>query len=493
MEEGSTVDVHIVSSLCGGTGSACLLDMSYLVRHVISDGPKQMTNSTAHLLTSEPFENEPGIGPSSREYIHTNFAVALSEVEHFTQKGVPGLWDVEYRAGTRVSSSEKPFNVAYLMGCKQGVTLTKDHVCEIIGETIAINTVHPEGRRIKGVIENYKPHVINTQDARHKLRTYSSHNSYIFNLGVDTNLLESAVQSAAATVLGSLCDQSELQQEVQRQLESFGKSVFANLSGVHSNKFEEFLDHFNRKVEIVPTQFTEAWRAVKNVAAWPDKKLRKEGPLQAAKVNLVCEDVVQAIESAGNLFSWTLADSHKKLEPEIDVAISKLLAEHSIGFVKRSQSLGALLDRFNLDLQQYLTSLPNLNRRYDEEIVNAIVAGRGQVIPSICAERASATWHRPILELISTRLEELNREIDARKRWCHSAQQCLTEARHGFTELKKAARSSYTTTFVWTLDELEQLFATPPAKSGSQAGLLRSWNTIPSSLSRIQRSVFCDS
>ena len=160
----------------------------------VADGPKQTARITAHLVTSEPFEGEPGIGRTSREYIHSNFVVTLSEIEHFTKSENPGTWDVEYRGGTKVSFREKPFSVTYLLGCKEGVSLSKDHVCEIIGETIAVKTVHPEGRRIKGMIENFKPHVINTDDLRQKRRTYSSYNTRILSLEVDESVFKSASQ-----------------------------------------------------------------------------------------------------------------------------------------------------------------------------------------------------------------------------------------------------------------------------------------------------------
>lgn len=466
IEEGSTIDVHIVSSLCGGTGSACLLDTCYLVKHVIADDPKQMTNSTAHLVTTEPFEGEPGIGRTSREYIHYNFAVTLSEVEHFTQKDAPRPWNVEYKGGTKVSSKEKPFSVAYLLGCKEGVTLSKKHVCEIIGEAIAIKTVHPEGRRIKGFIENYKPHVINTEDMRQRRRTYSSYNAHILHLGVDKSLIESATRVAARTILTSLCEEEIAPDAVEKALKAYEDTVFAEKAKVRHIEFEEFYERLNDKVPITPAMFNATMASAKYALSLPEKKRRKESQYSANMVLANAQGIEDTeIVPKQNSFLGELITSFEALKKGTDQHINSLLDQHSMHFVEMlleaiSERLGHLL----MELWEYLKTFPDTQYNYASDVVNAINKPAADQIPEICARKARATIHVELLKTISRHMAGFKSELDKRKRWCVPARQRLDESRRPFMEDKRVVPTSHTTSFIWTQDAIEQLITDAKAR-----------------------------
>src|SRR5205814_1889924 len=83
VDAGSTIDVHLISSLCGGTGSACLLDAAYLIKYLVNEILQQGTNSSAHLVCADAFVGDKSVNASSREYIKYNFAVSLAEIERF--------------------------------------------------------------------------------------------------------------------------------------------------------------------------------------------------------------------------------------------------------------------------------------------------------------------------------------------------------------------------------------------------------------------------
>ncbi len=211
---GSTVDVHIISSLCGGTGSACLLDTAYLIRDIVYELHKQGANITAHLVTTEPFISDTSINATSREYIQYNFAIALSELERFMNFDIDttdvgsskGGWEAKYLDGRVVSSVEKPFNVTYLLGCKEGESIRKKNICEIIGDTISLQTAHREGSILKGLVDNAKAHVINQKDAFGKIRAYSSYNTRILSAEFNEQTVEASTYLASKTILDTLCE-----------------------------------------------------------------------------------------------------------------------------------------------------------------------------------------------------------------------------------------------------------------------------------------------
>jgi hypothetical protein len=465
-KEGSTIAVHIVSSLCGGTGSACLLDTSYLVKHVVAVDPKQMTDSCAHLVTTEPFEGEPGVGRSSREYIQQNFAVTLSEVEHFTQKDAPRPWNVEYRGGTRVLSDEKPFSLAYLMGCKEGVSLSKKHVCEIIGEAIAIKTVHPEGRRIKGIIENLKPHVINTEDVKQKRRTYSSYNTRILNTGVDKPLFESATRTAARTILSSLCEEYLSSEMIDKAFKDFEEKVFADKVKLSRITFGLFLAELNDKVGITSDMFIGACRNLRSVPSWRDKKRKNESSSLAGTVLVACQGLDdEVIRDKQECFLLLWERRVEELHKETDAKINELLRQHSLPYVKTLlENISERLHEFLIELSQHERSVSNPQRQFYEEIVKAIELGSINKVPSICADKSRAKSHGVIVNNVFAKLTEYNQGIDSRVEWCEAAQQLLVTTRKAFDEKKRVVPSSHTTSFVWTQDALEQVIL--EAKSG---------------------------
>lgn len=464
-EENSTVDVHIVSSLCGGTGSACLLDTAYLVKHVIADKLKQQPNSSAHLITPEPFEAEPGIGRTTTEYIHTNFAVALSEVEHFTQKDAPKPWEVVYRNGTRVSSAEKPFSTAYLLGWKEGGSLSKEHVCEIIGEAIAIKTVHPEGRHIKGIIENFKPHVINTEDLRQKRRTYSSYNARILDLGVDAPLFESVTRAAARTLLASLCEGDVTQEAEEKALKSYEEAVFADKMKLPRVSFDPLLedirrsitapDEVDRETPIGPDLFVSACRSLKNLPS-SEKKRRKEASGLANKVLVACGMIDESLQRSQEQYLFFWRERFAALRKATDAEINGLLIKHSLGYVRALliKISGRLLDTLDA-IEEHLKHLSE--RNYPNEIEQEIINRAAGKVPSLCAQRAAATSYGAVLSQVNSDLLAFKTDLDFRVRWCAAAQQCLDDARGAFKEDARAAPSSYTTSFVWTQDALDDL------------------------------------
>lgn len=448
--EASTIDVHFVSSLCGGTGSACLLDIAYLVQHIIAEDTKQMPNCLAHLVTTEPFEGEPGVGRSSREYIQNNFAVSLSEIEHFTQKGP---WEVEYRNGTRVHSESKPFSLAYLLGYKEGVSLSKKQICEIIGETIAIKSVHPDGKRIKGNIENHKPHVINTEDAQRKRRTYSSYNTQILKTDVDEDMFGAGVAVAQKIILSSLCAAAS-PKDMEQAFEDFEQNVFAAETGVTRLDFETLIAHVKSQLNIGEEHFNNASLTSRNVYKLSERKRRKISRAASLQVNQACEGEEQVIKSRQQALLRTMDKSFDSLARKTDEKINELLSQYNLCCASGLLAdVSRRLVHMQSELQEY--QIPGSGRDFDDDIAKLIAAGRSG-IAFICAQRAMLNNLRPIVEKLVGHINRIIRTIDLRKKWCDEARQFLLSIDELLPKQEKLGRPSHTTSSVWTLAALTE-------------------------------------
>jgi hypothetical protein len=150
------VDIYIIGSLAGGTGSGCFIDTGFLCRSVL---PGTNHKIVGFLILPWIFKNIPA---TDRRDI--NGYAALRELDHYM--------DFDYNKGQPVfvfgnkeySASRSPFDVANLIDGKnengihldgsgdwRGVT----NLCEIIGMGIALN-IGDVGRKNLSTLDNLK-------------------------------------------------------------------------------------------------------------------------------------------------------------------------------------------------------------------------------------------------------------------------------------------------------------------------------------------------
>lgn len=457
IEEGSTINLHIVTSLCGGTGSGCLLDTAYLVKHIISEDLKQGTNSVGHFITTEPFEGEPGVGRSSREYIQYNFAITLSEIEHFTKKEQLDGWRVEYQNSTKVSSNEKPFSIAYLLGYKVGANLNKRHLCEIIGETVALKTVHPDGVRIKGLIDNVKPHVINTEDAKQKRRSYSSYNTRILNIDIDEQMFQAMSTFSAKTIISSICDGVPQTDAIEAAFAQYESSVFAMQTGISKINFESFLDYIKSRILVKEEVFTEtAYDAIREVKSSFKRKRDRQLESAASSVDQFCSMRKSEYTKNTNDLIKELRSNFTALLKETDEKINGYLVKASLVFVERLLAhLYWQLEQVTTALEEYLKSGIKSEADYPSRITLAINIRRGEEVARLCAERANADAFSSVLNDLKRTLAEFSDAINRRKEWSSDSRECLRETTRELPD-KLMKQRSLTNHYLWTEGALKE-------------------------------------
>lgn len=146
------INVFIVTSVCGGTGSGIFIDMAYALRQLcwVQGLDENYCHVNGYLILPQAFATVTG------DAIRANAYAALSELNYFT-KG--GGFSVEYPGGTMVEAQIRPFNICYLIDAvnERGKMLAgMNELSPMVAEAIFLQTASQVGDAQKSVFDNVK-------------------------------------------------------------------------------------------------------------------------------------------------------------------------------------------------------------------------------------------------------------------------------------------------------------------------------------------------
>lgn len=146
------INVFIVCSVCGGTGSGTFLDAAYLVKQLIefSGIRQEFCFVNGILVLPQAFANV-----ASNEILANSYA-ALRELEYFSKEG---HYFARYPDRTEVRIHNRPFNICYLVDAvnERGKLLTGlEELAPMITESIFIQIGSQVGRATESVFDNVK-------------------------------------------------------------------------------------------------------------------------------------------------------------------------------------------------------------------------------------------------------------------------------------------------------------------------------------------------
>lgn len=126
------VNVYIVTSTCGGTGSGMLLDISYIIRQIIQQQSMLQPEIYGYLSMPDSLVNIPD---SSLERIKANSAAALKEIDLFMEG--TEIFSTKYTDNFAIKENigmMKPFDFCYLIS---GVDITEQAtITKVVAEQI---------------------------------------------------------------------------------------------------------------------------------------------------------------------------------------------------------------------------------------------------------------------------------------------------------------------------------------------------------------------
>lgn len=170
------VNIFIISSVCGGTGSGAILDVAYLARQALdrSGVSSSLCYINAVLALPSVFPNVAKTGIESNAY------ASLTEIDYFMESG---SWNIDYgnpRVATVEFENQRPFNICYLIDARNesGKGLSGlEEIAPMIAEGIYLQVSSQVGKATNSVFDNVRVLGLDVQDletGKRKPTAYSS-------------------------------------------------------------------------------------------------------------------------------------------------------------------------------------------------------------------------------------------------------------------------------------------------------------------------------
>lgn len=159
VESRTKPDVHILSSVCGGTGAGMLIDMAYNVHDWVSNGFSGQPDILGHMLLPDVFEAEERV----RNRLKAVAYATLQQIELLTDNARESL-PVRYReiASRRLLGPvEAPFSFTFLVG---GLPGKRDIACRRIGRMVKTLVIDEAGRAARSDRNNAQQQALGGYD-----------------------------------------------------------------------------------------------------------------------------------------------------------------------------------------------------------------------------------------------------------------------------------------------------------------------------------------
>ncbi|WP_071189071.1 tubulin-like doman-containing protein [Trichormus sp. NMC-1] len=147
------LNIFVVGSLCGGTGSGMFLDVAYSLRNLYGEQGAQILGYL--VISPELYGNTPNMS--------ANTYAALKELNYYSNPSTEfkACYDIENLS--IIQEKRPPFDYAYLLSQQTGSEyeiLTQGKLCNVIAHKIALDFSGELAPVIKGNRDNFLQHII---------------------------------------------------------------------------------------------------------------------------------------------------------------------------------------------------------------------------------------------------------------------------------------------------------------------------------------------
>ncbi|MGH8064134.1 MAG: tubulin-like doman-containing protein [Candidatus Entotheonellia bacterium] len=182
---GDGLDIHVISSVCGGTGSGMLLDLVYNL-HRWAERLTDGVRVDGHLVLPEAFNV---IG--SKDKLRKNGYASLAELDYHTRTGE---WRADYGDESIELTNQAPFRYIYLLdGQTEEGTIDIESLAGAVGEAILTFIYSPVGKQIEERAANYLPAELQALDDRSMICAYSTYGISVGEVPFDETALRGAI------------------------------------------------------------------------------------------------------------------------------------------------------------------------------------------------------------------------------------------------------------------------------------------------------------
>jgi hypothetical protein len=187
------IDVYILSSLAGGTGSGMLLDVAFNIRRLCD----ATTNITGVLVLPRVFNRDPGIRQKPNAY------AALKEIEFFMKIRQGQSFTIDYGGDSSIQVTKPPFDLAFLVDSinEQGKSISRDDLFSVVGEGIYLLIASQVGSKSSNSMDNIKGKLSGIGTIRARSAAYCSFGVASLNTDRKLRQIEEA-EGARVSALG---------------------------------------------------------------------------------------------------------------------------------------------------------------------------------------------------------------------------------------------------------------------------------------------------
>jgi len=206
------VEVYVVGSLAGGTGSGTFLDISFMARDIVGDSE---SNLTAVLLLPGLFTRKAGVA-----LVKPNAYGALKEIEYLST--MKGNFQVDYGV-RRVDVTRPPFDLIYLIdnSNEQGRVVSDDRdLYTLIADGMYVQIGSQIGVDNANAVDNIKTQIATAGMVKGRSPQYCSFGvASLVMPSFDRLIYEDAKRLVNDDLLNGAVVDSEVEEEVQRFIE----------------------------------------------------------------------------------------------------------------------------------------------------------------------------------------------------------------------------------------------------------------------------------
>jgi Tubulin like len=207
------VEVHIVGSLAGGTGSGTFLDVAFMARDVV--GSDEQSNFTGVFLLPGLFTRYAGT-----QLVKPNAYGALKEIEALST--MKGGFSVDY-GSRRVDVNRPPFDVIYLVDSinEQGRVVTEQNdLLGLIADGMYVQIGSQIGTDSANAVDNIKTQIATAGRVKGRSPQYCSFGVASLTMpSFDALMYEDAKRLVNDELLNGSVPDAEVEQDVQRFIE----------------------------------------------------------------------------------------------------------------------------------------------------------------------------------------------------------------------------------------------------------------------------------
>ncbi len=236
------VEVYIVSSLAGGTGSGMFLDVSFIARRFLD----ATSNLTGVLVLPRIFTGRAGV-----HLVKPNAFGALKELEQFSKLGLKEQLTIRYGSNS-LDAKQPPFDLLYLIDsineAGKGVRETSE-LTSIIAQGMYIQIGSQIGADSANTVDNIKTHLSTAGRVRNRSISYGSFGVGTLSLPVrqfEAMEIDAARKLLSDGLLSGTFPDGELEVEMKR---------FIADHSLHEDETDDLIDTLGQREGGGPMRF----------------------------------------------------------------------------------------------------------------------------------------------------------------------------------------------------------------------------------------------